>query len=279
MKNILLLFSITLFIACSSDDGLNQIKDFTAENDQEIQTYLTENNLSAQKSSSGLYYIVDEEGTGSNAVNTDRVKVSYKGYYTNGTIFDESTSEGVSFNLQGVILGWAEGITYFKEGGSGKLLIPSHLAYGSNEVNGIPGGSVLIFDIELIYVNYVTENDEEIQKYLTDNSLTAQKSDSGLYYIINSEGNGTQPLSTDNVTVAYKGYLTNGEVFDESNTDGISFNLQNVIPGWTEGITYFKEGGSGQLLIPSHLAYGNNGISIIPGGAVLIFDINLISVN
>jgi len=52
-----------------------------------------------------------------------------------------------------------------------------------------------------------------------------------------------------------------------------------LITGFAEGITYFKEGGSGQLLIPAHLAYGNNGTSGIPGGSVIIFDIGLISVN
>ncbi|MEP1489298.1 MAG: FKBP-type peptidyl-prolyl cis-trans isomerase [Algibacter sp.] len=276
MKNTLIAFALILFTACSSDD--TQI-DYTAENDEEIQTYITANNLNAQQSSSGLYYVIDEQGTGDNPVATDRVKVVYKGYYTNGTVFDESTEAGVSFNLQDVIIGWTEGITYFNEGGSGQLLIPSHLAYGSNEYRGIPGGSVLIFDIELIYVNYETENDEQIQTYLNDNDLVAEKSDTGLYYIINNQGDGEQPTQTDDVTVAYKGYLTNGDIFDESSTNGVSFNLQEVISGWTEGITYFNEGGSGTLLIPSHLAYGNNEIADIPAGSVLIFDVNLISVD
>lgn len=100
-----------------------------------------------------------------------------------------------------------------------------------------------------------------------------------MYYIVEEVGTGEAPTFSDNVTVAYKGYFTNGSVFDESNADGITFNLQQVIAGWTEGITYFNEGGSGKLLIPSRLAYGNSGRGSIPGGAVLIFDINLIAVN
>ena len=127
--------------------------------------------------------------------------------------------------------------------------------------------------------DYTTENDLEIQEYIADNNLTAQKSNSGLYYVIDTTGTGEQPINTDNVTVAYKGYFTNGTTFDQSNENGISFNLQQVISGWTEGITYFKEGGNGILLIPSSLGYGNAGRGSIPGGAVLIFDINLISVN
>ena len=100
-----------------------------------------------------------------------------------------------------------------------------------------------------------------------------------MYYVINEEGTGDNPTASSNVTVAYKGYFTDGNVFDESNVDGISFNLGGVIPGWTEGIQYFKEGGSGQLLIPSHLAYGSNDYRDIPGGSVLIFDISLKSIN
>ena len=99
-----------------------------------------------------------------------------------------------------------------------------------------------------------------------------------MYYVINEEGTGDHPTASSNVTVAYKGYLTNGEKFDE-NANGYTTDLDRVIVGWTEGIQYFKEGGSGILLIPSHLGYGPNGNQAIPGGAVLIFDIELKSIN
>lgn len=275
MKYLTIAIALILFSSCASDDPP---KDYTAENDQEIQAFIDDNNLTAQKSSSGLYYIIDNPGTGENPVATDRVKVVYKGYYTNGTVFDESTDEGVSFNLQQVIAGWTEGITYFKEGGSGKLLIPSHLAYGSNDSRGIPGGSVLIFDIELIYVNYKTENDEEIQTYLTENNLVAEKTSSGLYYIIDTEGDGAQVSSTDNVSITYKGYFLDDTVFDEP-AESVNFDLENVIPGFSEGLSYFKEGGTGTLFIPAHLAYGNTGAGSILGGTVLVFDVNVLSVN
>lgn len=127
-------------------------------------------------------------------------------------------------------------------------------------------------------IDYAAQNEQEIIAYIAKNHLTAQKSDSGLYYVINDPGTGAQPTQTSNVKVAYKGYFTDGSVFDE-NSDGISFGLQQVIKGWTEGITYFKEGGSGILLVPARLGYGNNDYSTIPGGSVLIFEVKLISVN
>jgi FKBP-type peptidyl-prolyl cis-trans isomerase FkpA len=126
--------------------------------------------------------------------------------------------------------------------------------------------------------NFTPETEADITKYIEDNDLNAQRSDSGLYYVINNEGTGDRPTSSSNVTVAYKGYFLNGNVFDQS-ANGISFNLNQVIKGWTEGITYFKEGGDGVLLVPSNLGYGNNGSGSIPGGSVLIFDVRLISVN
>jgi FKBP-type peptidyl-prolyl cis-trans isomerase FkpA len=127
--------------------------------------------------------------------------------------------------------------------------------------------------------NFGFQTEADILKYIEDNNLNATKSDSGLYYVINTEGTGTRPTSSSNVTVAYKGYFLNGSVFDQSNSNGISFGLNQVIAGWTEGITYFKEGGEGVLLIPYNLGYGTNGSGSIPGGAVLVFDIKLISIN
>jgi FKBP-type peptidyl-prolyl cis-trans isomerase FkpA len=100
-----------------------------------------------------------------------------------------------------------------------------------------------------------------------------------LYYIITNSGTGTQPTVSSNVTVAYKGYFTNGSVFDQSGSAGISFGLNQVIKGWTEGIPYFKTGGNGILLIPAHLGYGSSSNGRITGGSVLIFEVKLNSVN
>lgn len=128
-------------------------------------------------------------------------------------------------------------------------------------------------------VDSKVQNDNDIKSYLEKNNLEAQRSETGLYYIVETQGTGKSPNATSNVTVAYKGYFLDGKTFDQSGENGISFGLNQVIKGWTEGIPYFNEGGKGQLLIPSHLGYGNHGRPGIPGGSVLIFDIHLISVN
>jgi len=150
------LLTLTLFISCNStkkETPDTPSKDYTAENDKEITDYLAKNNLTATKTESGLYYIITEPGDGTKPTSTSNVTVSYKGYFLNGKVFDQSKAEGISFGLNQVIKGWTEGIPYFKEGGSGVLLIPAHLGYGSYDYAGIPGGSVLIFDVKLIKVN------------------------------------------------------------------------------------------------------------------------------
>ena len=129
-----------------------------------------------------------------------------------------------------------------------------------------------------VETDYTAKNEKEISDYVTKNKLTALRSDSGLYYVINEAGTGAQPTAASNVTVAYKGYYTNGTIFDQSSA-GISFGLNQVIKGWTEGIPYFKTGGSGILLVPAHLGYGSYNNRGIPGGSVLIFEVKLISVN
>lgn len=155
MKYILSALAFSLFISCSNDkkSDKNTKTDYTSENEAEITAYIEEHNLTATKSSTGLYYVIDEEGTGEQPMTSSNVTVAYKGYFSNGSVFDQSDENGISFSLQGVIPGWTEGITYFKEGGSGILLIPSHLGYGSYDYSSIPGGSVLIFDINLISIN------------------------------------------------------------------------------------------------------------------------------
>lgn len=153
MKNILFVLALVLFVSCDNDKKSEEEIDFVAKNEADIKAYVEENNLTALRSSSGLYYVIEEEGTGTQAVATSNVTVAYKGYFLNGSVFDQSDSEGISFGLNQVIAGWTEGITYFKEGGNGLLLVPAHLGYGSRDYNGIPGGSVLIFEVTLIAVN------------------------------------------------------------------------------------------------------------------------------
>lgn len=116
---------------------------------------------------------------------------------------------------------------------------------------------------------------EKIQDYLTENSLNAEYTETGIYFIIEEEGNDVYPTLASTVNVQYVGKLLNGNVFDSGT---IELPLSGFIEGWKEGLQLFSEGASGILFIPSGLAYGPNDYYTIPGNSVLMFDITLISV-
>lgn len=108
----------------------------------------------------------------------------------------------------------------------------------------------------------------------------AKKTESGLLYKVEKEGTGEAPQDSDTVVVNYKGTLTDGTVFDNSYDRGepLSFRLDGVIPGWTEGLKHIKKGGKIKLVIPPALAYGKNGVPGIPANSTLVFDVELLDV-
>src|ERR1700686_5873277 len=108
----------------------------------------------------------------------------------------------------------------------------------------------------------------------------AQRTASGLVYREPRPGTGASPKATDTVKVNYRGTLTDGTEFDSSykRNQPAQFPLNGVIRCWTEGVQKMKTGGKSMLICPSDLAYGDQGRPSIPGGATLIFEIELLEV-
>jgi len=106
------------------------------------------------------------------------------------------------------------------------------------------------------------------------------KTPSGLIYKETTAGTGASPKATDTVKVNYRGTFTNGKEFDSSykRNEPAQFPLNGVIKCWTEGVQKMKVGGKAQLVCPSEIAYGDQGRGEIPGGATLVFQIELLDI-
>ncbi|MBT3210227.1 MAG: peptidylprolyl isomerase [Bacteroidetes bacterium] len=141
------LFYLGLFIlAFSSCEKETQ----SEIDEQKIKSYLTENEIDATAHDSGIYFIITKEGTGGSPNISSSVEVNYKGYLTDGSVFDETSGNSAIFPLQNLILGWQIGIPLLEKGGEGTFFIPSELGYGTQAIGSIPANSVLIFEIELL---------------------------------------------------------------------------------------------------------------------------------
>jgi FKBP-type peptidyl-prolyl cis-trans isomerase FklB len=128
-----------------------------------------------------------------------------------------------------------------------------------------------------------SENKKKGEAFLEENADKegVKTTDSGLQYKVLEEGDGPKPEKSDSVTVHYTGELLNGEVFDSSRERGepVTFQLSQVIKGWTEGLQLMSEGGRYKLYVPADMAYGPGGNRSIGPNETLIFDVELMEVN
>jgi FKBP-type peptidyl-prolyl cis-trans isomerase len=185
----------------------------------------------------------------------------------------------------------------------GKHTVFGHVIKGQEVVNNIAqndtiksitivrkGAEALAFDGAKVFEAEKMKMDAKQKALDAERAAAAEKikaeytnvTSSGLRYIVIQEGTGQKPVATSNVKVHYTGSLLDGKVFDSSVHRGapIDFGLNQVIPGWTEGVQLMKEGGKYKFYIPYQLAYGERGYpGAIPPKSDLIFEVELIKIN
>jgi FKBP-type peptidyl-prolyl cis-trans isomerase len=191
-----------------------------------------------------------------------------------------------------------EGFMLMAEGDSALLRMPADSMLKVQPIQGVNPGDMIDFYVKMekiltpdeyqkelaaAHEKRVKEQTPLIEKFIAEKGLKDVKvTPSGLRYIITNPGTGPLPTKGSLVTVNYKGYLLNGTVFDESYSRKQPFELMlgagEVIPGWEEGLTYFAKGGKGTLIIPSYLAYGEQGAGTIPASSPIVFDIEVVDV-
>lgn len=116
--------------------------------DQQIRDYLKKEKIDCERSSSGLYYKIIEEGEGEFIRYSDIVSFTYKGTLLNGKVFDEQT-EPVEFEVRQLIAAWKEIMLELKPGGKAFLVAPPQLGYGEHKLDDIPQHSILVFELEV----------------------------------------------------------------------------------------------------------------------------------
>jgi FKBP-type peptidyl-prolyl cis-trans isomerase len=237
----------------------------------------------AIRTDSGLAYRVLQPGTGDERpASNANVSVHYSGWMTNGEMFDSSVLRGepASFPLDRVIAGWTEGLQLMTVGEKARFWIPGNLAYGEEPAGGGRPHGTLVFDVELLSFKNPPPPPE------TPADLTAPPADaittsSGLVYRSLREGDGgDSPVATSKVNVHYTGWMVEGgRMFDSSVTrnEPISFGLDQVIPGWTEGLQLMKVGEKARFWIPGNLAYGDEPAGGGRPHGTLVFDVELLS--
>jgi FKBP-type peptidyl-prolyl cis-trans isomerase FkpA len=255
-----------------------------------------------EPTNSGLYFVVLQPAEGVSPVRSDYININFTGRLVDGTIFDTSDRAlAVANNIERdnkiygphkflletmSIMGFREGLMMMKEGEIARIIIPSHLAFGRNQIGLISPYSTLIYDVELIdVINDPIEHEKKlIETYLQENGIETEPENSGLYYIESQAGSGNQPALDSKVALHYQGALIDGRVFDRSET-GIAWTLDlnfasNYIPGFIEGIRKMRIGTKARFIIPSDIGFGPTGSSegMIPPYSTLVFDVEVVNI-
>ena len=121
--------------------------------------------------------------------------------------------------------------------------------------------------------------DQQIQNFVAKQSETYEKSESGMYYFIEEEGEGEYIKFTDVVTFKYEGKFLTGEAFDHRHRrTPVTFKVTQLIEGWKEAFVYLKKGGKAKIILPPYLAYGDHKLEDIPANSILFFTIEVVDV-
>jgi FKBP-type peptidyl-prolyl cis-trans isomerase len=228
-----------------------------------------------EKSSTGLVSKLVRRGDSTEKpAATDVVTVHYTGWSSDGRLFDSSLVRGPAstFPLDKVMAGWRECVQLMTPGEKRRCWVPESLAYKGQA--GRPKGTVL-FEIELLDMR---SNPLIAPPDVKGPPADAKRTPNGIAYKVMRPGKGVRnPSRFGRVTVHYTGWTTDGRMFDSSVTKGqpVTFRLDDVIKGWTEGVPLMVEGERTRFWIPENLAYGGKGDG--PRG-MLVFDIELVRI-
>jgi peptidylprolyl isomerase len=233
---------------------------------------------------SGLEVTEVVEGEGPLAAKGDMMAVLYTASFVGGKKFDEQLDPESPFTfrvgMDEVMPGLEEGVRTMRPGGKRILVLPPDIAFGKDGLTGtVPPDSWVRFEVELLEIMKAPPQPVP----WSDVGMEIFTAPSGLQIIDFVIGEGEAPTPESYVAVHYSGFFDDGTCFDTTYLKGmpIEFALgeKRLMAGWLEGLLSMRVGGQRKIIVPPHLAYGEEGFGkTIPPNATLSFDIELIQV-
>lgn len=288
---ILSAFVISGLSACTKE-SLDPSAKFYDDNDAEIKTYASQNNLAGTLTPTGLYYaITSPNPTGKLAAAGDELEFSYKTTNLKGQLVDSTTAANPVFyplGIGSVLPGLEQGLGLMREGEKAVLLIPSYLAFSEDPKTNLPAYSVVRFDVAL---KRSRTEDQQINEYVADylakNKLTlTETTPSGVRFIRTSPPASTAAAAGQTLTIKYLGkQLRAATAFDSTTgpeTREFVLGQNKNTKGFEEGLSKLKVGEKATIIFPSSLGYGTQGLVqnnryVITPYAPLRFDLEVIS--
>lgn len=291
-----LLGAVVLFNSCKKE-----YESVKTQEDTKIANYLAQNKIDALPDSakSGYFYTVTQPAdNGTPAAqykDADSVRYNLVGKsMLNGTVYGSSPlirNLGMPVGYTGMAVkgGGFMGLSFaaisevmkkLRPGGTARIFVPSYLAFGKNGYPAakIPSNEVIELDITTYSESQSVLDQQHILSFLTANSLTALKDESGIHYIVTTQGTGTDPinLNTD-VEIKYTLKMLDGTIADSGQFTSVP---KSLVMGMQKMLVKFTKGAKFRLFIPSVLGYGNtsNTTGSIPANSVLDFDVEIINV-
>ncbi len=285
-KSVFAVIAAVGMTSCLKDSVDSDTTKLGKEQEKIMEEYVTANGLTAKKEALydylGNYYpvytmVASKGDTVTKYTSNEAVWVAYTIRTLENRVVETKTAADSALIYEGGYSGKILGLsvastTFLGKGGKGSFLIPSTLGYGINPPGGVEYNAILIVDVEVL--GRLSEP-EQIGFYVKKNNFNVtQVTDTGLMFsqlttTTDSVANGPT------VKVKYTGKFANGHVFDQS-TSGATFELTGVISGFSEAIKLMRVGEKATAILPSKIAYGEDGGGTMPVYMPLIFDIEVL---
>lgn len=249
-----------------------------------IEKYVLSSDLVFEKNESGIYYSIKNEGSGKHLKEGEIVTFDYIGTTLN---FTGKTFSGYEFaNIQNysftigdknIIEGWNIAAKLFTEGTRGTIIVPYNLAYGGRSIENIPEYSTLIFEFRIRSTEVAVETETDFFEYIDNLDSISNFTENSVYYVSIFEGIGNDVIQGNLYNVEYTLTDLLGNTLEIVEFASINVGSLSVNQGFDAGITFFKEGGMGSLIIPYNEAFGTNQNGNILPYTNLVYNVRVLS--